>query len=65
MTGSYRTTFRRVAIILVGSRLVGENDLSYGDFYLFWFFLGRFFQPIRAACLTYSLRPPSVQRQAF
>ena len=36
-----------VAIILVGSRLIGENELSYGDFYYFWIFLGRFFQPIR------------------
>ncbi len=44
-----------VAMILVGSRLVGENDLSYGDFYYFWFFLGRFFQPIRDMAERYNV----------
>lgn len=44
-----------VAIILVGSRLIGENDLTYGDFYFFWLLLGRFFQPIRDMAERYNV----------
>ncbi len=44
-----------VGIILVGSRLMGEDDLSYGDFLLFWLYLGRFFQPIRDMAERYNV----------
>ncbi len=44
-----------VAIILVGSRLMGEGDFSYGEFLLFWLLLSRFFQPIRDMADRYNV----------
>ncbi len=44
-----------VAIIWFGARMIVSGEVSYGDFYYFWIFLGRFFQPIRDMAERYNI----------
>ncbi len=44
-----------VAIIWFGGQLLEEGELTWGVFYYFWIFLGRFFQPIRDMAERYNI----------
>ena len=42
-------------ILARGGRLLDEGSVTFGSFYLFWHFLGRFFQPIRDMAERYNV----------
>ncbi|MBI4604152.1 MAG: ABC transporter ATP-binding protein [Planctomycetes bacterium] len=43
------------AIVWKSGRLLGEGALTFGGFFLFWQYLGRFFQPIRDMAERYNV----------
>ncbi len=49
------STLTLVAIIWMGGGMIDAGSLSWGEFYLFWVFLGRFFQPIRDMAERYNI----------
>jgi len=44
-----------IGILWQGAIRIGSGNLSLGGFYLFWYFLGRFFQPIRDMAERYNV----------
>lgn len=49
------STIVLVGILWKGGRLIEEGALTFGGFYMFWHFLGRFFQPIRDMAERYNV----------
>ncbi len=49
------STAALAGIVWRGGFLIESGDLTFGGFYLFWHFLGRFFQPIRDMAERYNV----------
>jgi len=49
------STFALMAILWRSEPLVEAGSLTFGQFYMFWIFLGRFFQPIRDMAERYNV----------
>ncbi len=45
----------QVAILCIGGLLIGRGELSFGEFYLFWKFVNRFFAPVRDMAERYNV----------